>query len=467
MWPQIALFAISLITFVQLFIPAHGRDETPRRNLRKLLCFPIFWLGLLLMIYILIQALNPAIGVGHKDVENWIGFSSTWWTYPIKHVDWLPSGVKAPFAYSNAWRALMNWATPLLALWTAWVGLTRRRSVVILFWLICLNGAAISLVGLAQQMTGTDLLLWNFDSSNPLFFGPFPYRNHAGAFMYPILALCLGMFFYYSQRARRRMQKSHPGIVFLLLGAVIAVALTAALSRGTVIMALAVLVMFLCLYFFRLVQSRSFGIFIAGSILLLVALAATIYGVMKFGDIERFEERFKSWSSSEGGALSDSSVQMRLMMAKATAEMYLDRPVYGWGAGSFQWAFRTYQFKKEYEPIWRLRWHRSEYGWREVRLRITHAHCDLLQFAAELGAVGGGFLVLIVLYLAGMLCYYIRALSCEHVMILSGCLLALVHASFEFNLSNPSVLLLVTLTTALTVIWMRQNPRFQQAEENT
>ncbi|MBC2595624.1 O-antigen ligase family protein [Ruficoccus amylovorans] len=465
MWPQVILFGISVLTFAQLFIPAHRRDEVPKQYLRRLLRFPVFWAGLLLLVFILIQAFNPSMRVGHKDIEGWTHFSSAWWLAPVKHIDWLPTSVDAPFSVGNAWRSLMNWATPLLGMCTAWVGLSRRRSVIVLFWLICLNGVVLGGVGLAQQLTGADMILWSYSSSNGEFFGTYPYRNHAGAYFYPILALSSGMYFYYMRRAHRRMQKSHPGIVFLVIGVSLALTLAACLSRGGILMGAVVLLAFVLLYFVSIIMHKSFRTLIGGIVVLLVLLVGTSYVLVGIVGVEGIEARFRSTIKEKDGNLElDRSSQMRLLMSRATSEMFLDRSAYGWGAGSYRWIFRNYQMKPEYDALWRVHYKRKG-QWRFYRLGIQYAHCDILQFASETGAVGVGLITALGLSWLGLILYYIRAVSFEHVMILLGCLLALVHASFEFNLSNPSVLVLVSLLVALTVTWLRLNPRFANKGE--
>ncbi|QYY36559.1 O-antigen ligase family protein [Ruficoccus sp. ZRK36] len=463
--PQLILFGISLLTFIQLFIPSNPRDEAPRMHMRSLLRFPLFWVGGLLLVYIIIQGLNPAYRVEYKDVDQWQLTSWAWSMVPVNHIDWLPSGVSAPYEHGSAWRALVNWAAVIMGIWSAWVGLKRRSCVEALFWVICINGSVIALVGVLQQMTGSDTLLWTFASSNKNFFGPFHYRNHAGAYLYPILTLCLGMFFYYSRRARRRMQRSHPGIVFLLLGLLIVVAQTMNGSRGAFLMSVGALLVFILLFFVRILSSGSFRSMIAGIVVLLLVLATGGFAVVRFGDLPAIEKRFESLRLSDrSGLTKDASANMRVLMSQATAEMYLDRPVWGWGAGSYRWAIRHYQLMDKYRLLWVSHNLDPENGLPYARI-IIHGHNDILEFAAELGAVGGGLLVLIILFWGGAVLYYWRALECEHLMILSGAGLALIHATFEFNLSNPSILLLVSTVTAATVTWMRLHPRFQPKED--
>ncbi|MDP0498054.1 MAG: O-antigen ligase family protein [Verrucomicrobiota bacterium JB024] len=468
MWPQIALFAISLLTFLQLFIPAHGRDEIPRRLLGKLLRFPVFWLGLALLVYIFIQALNPSLKVVHKDIPDWVIREGTWMMVPVKHIDWLPTSVEAPFRYMNAWRSLMLWAMPLLAMWTAWIGLSNRRSVVILLWIIGLNGAALGLVGLAQQLTGAELLLWNFEiPKHVLPFSSFYYRNHAAAYLYPTLGVCLSLFFYYQGRARRRMQRSHPGIMLLLLALTISVALFASSSRGGILMGGVLLGVFALLYLLSVLRSRSLRVALEAGVLGLVLCGVGYLAMMRFVDVESVKGRFEEFVGEEGKLAGDKSSDLRVMIWKATYDMYKEHPWLGWGGGSYRWAFRNYQLKPEYEQLWRTYIVPKRSPPFYVYYSIKYAHSDLLQYLTELGVAGGALLAGLTLSWIGLAIYYIRALDSEHVMLFVGGIVALAHASFEFNLSNPTVLILVSLIVALGVTWMKLAPCLRQPDDNT
>jgi hypothetical protein len=84
---------------------------------RRLVRFPLFWLGLVYLGFVTCQALNPAAVLVSTPL---------WWRLDfVEPIAWLPSGVDAPFARMNAWRVLVIHGAAWLAVCAAWTGLTR------------------------------------------------------------------------------------------------------------------------------------------------------------------------------------------------------------------------------------------------------------------------------------------------------------------------------------------------------
>jgi len=96
-WSQIISLILAAVGFVIALIPRrYTEEQTGSNSFRlvmapRLLRFPIFWIGLLLLGYITMQGLNPA----------WSYFQSDrgWWMQPIDYIKWLPAGVRAPWEY--------------------------------------------------------------------------------------------------------------------------------------------------------------------------------------------------------------------------------------------------------------------------------------------------------------------------------------------------------------------------------
>ncbi len=88
-WSQLLAAGLSLLALVITLWP--GARYTTSRNgaaqgaawsmLRR---FPIFWAGLALFGYVLIQHLNPAFAYQHSGGE--------WWLETLPHFSWLPAG---------------------------------------------------------------------------------------------------------------------------------------------------------------------------------------------------------------------------------------------------------------------------------------------------------------------------------------------------------------------------------------
>ncbi len=94
-WGQWTSLGLSIVGFVIALIPRdYTEDHTGAGAFRlvcwpKLVTFPLFWLGLAMLVYVAMQAFNPAwIFVRNEKV---------WWMQAVAHVTWLPSGVRVPF----------------------------------------------------------------------------------------------------------------------------------------------------------------------------------------------------------------------------------------------------------------------------------------------------------------------------------------------------------------------------------
>ena len=112
----------------------------------RLLRFPFFWISLLFLVYISIQGLNP------QWEQKYVG--TAWYMEHSpegSYVDWLPTGVDTDYKPVSALR-VFNFYTAAFALsWGLWVGLRRRKTVLIALWAFTLSGVSMSAVAIAQK----------------------------------------------------------------------------------------------------------------------------------------------------------------------------------------------------------------------------------------------------------------------------------------------------------------------------
>ena len=103
-WSQLTSLALAVLGMLSALLPREDDTElndAPRVRrwpARQLFAFPVFWLGLLFLGYLVIQGLNPA--------WRFLSNEDTWWLEPVAHISWLPSSVDAPFVRANSWRTL-------------------------------------------------------------------------------------------------------------------------------------------------------------------------------------------------------------------------------------------------------------------------------------------------------------------------------------------------------------------------
>jgi O-antigen ligase len=416
-WSQLASLGLSMTAFAVALLPRTDADPSDRPAAR-LLGFPAFWAGLVLMVYISLQGLNPA---WRFELD-----AKSWWLVPVQHDPLLPSGVDGPYSRSNPWRALVIFGSAWILACSVWSGLLRRQSYRLMFGATVFGGAILAFVGLVQQITGSDRIFWGYKAPEKAqFMASFIYRNHAGAYFNLVLALAVGLAGWHWRRVQRRLEGPGAAIAFGFAAALIALAVIFSASRMSIVLLVA----------FTLAaalgpaikthsepgghrRSRSWAI------MAIPAVCVLAIGIVSF-QASGVWERFAALVASPSATL-----RSRILTRDAALTMLKDRWVLGWGAGCFRYGFPLYS--QRYPEIYYSGGGRLQY-W-------EHAHDDLLEFPIELGAVGmipiAAALVFAIWRLLGSRFWRNPVSLCAA----AGCLLTLVHAWVDFVFQNPAVL---------------------------
>lgn len=449
MWPIWTGLAFGVVGFMLSLINRHYTAEHAREGEFKLVMwpklvrFPIFWLGLLLLAYIAIQSANPAL--------RYINDGQFWRVASIGHIEWLPTGVDAPMTETgpgrpwevmNGWRMLAIYAAPWLTVCALWVGVTRRVTLVALFGVIAVNGGLLALVGALQKAAGNDKLLWLVTARNNYFVASFPYKNHAGAYFNLVLAVSIALTFWYFTRGERRSGGANPAPLYGLCGVLAVLIVLLSLARVATILMVVFLALMLVAGGLWLARSSADSGSRAVAVLLGLMLLVFIGGGVAFLDKGQAMEKLERLADSERKP----SIEDRLVAQKATWDMFRDKWLTGWGAGSFRYYFPVYQ--QHYPSIYML-----PDGRRRENSRWEYAHNDYLQTLAELGVIGGGLIA------AGLAFWALKllrhgALTRPHLLILllgQGLLLA--NAWTDLPLYCPAVLLTWCVLWVLTARW--------------
>jgi hypothetical protein len=315
--------------------------------------------------------------------------------------------------------------------------LNRRRSVRLLLGLLCLNTLALALFGTVRHLLGAERI---FGQEVPgYFFATFIYKNHWSAFALLSLCAAIGLLFHYRSDPPAQRGRSRNNPMFLFVAATALIALTVPLKQsrsGTVLLLVVLLALALRAVFAALASRRlSFG----GRVGAAAGLAAAIGGFVWFGytlaepavrgGIRRTEQQVSAYVERD-------QPDVRVHIARDTWTMAQAAPLWGWGAGSYPLVMPAY-LGAEF---------RSRRTGELTQLAID-AHCDWLQFLAELGWVGFGLLLLTpasatVLYVAKGRGSPVSRWT------LFGCGLILVYAIGDFPFQNPAVFLLFSVTAA-------------------
>jgi O-antigen ligase len=423
LWSQTLSLALSLLEFALALLPRrtdslHGPTSAVAiAPFRRLVAFPIFWAGAMLLAYVAVQGLNPA----WRYRTN----ADIWWLEPTNHFSWLPSGVAAPLARSNSWAVLMIFASVWLTVCAIWTGLLRRKSYRVLCAVLASNAGVLGVIGLMQIATHSKRIFWSYVPSNEYFVASFIYPNHGGAYFNLIVGLVAGCAWWYFGRAPR--DHASPWLIALFTGAGFAAAGIVLLSYSR--MSSALLALFLVLAALAAGLALALRPKQAGPRASLAPFLLAIAGIVALGLVAiatpRGWQRFSPLLLNPGSVIDD-----RAQLRAATADMLADRWLLGWGAGSFRYAF----------PLYARKYSALNYAANGDRLYWEHAHDDLLEFPAELGLLG-------LLPLGFGLGFFARRLAKARfwqnpvsLTVVTGCVLTLAHAWMDFVFQNPAVL---------------------------
>ncbi len=430
LWTQYILSVLSVIGFLILFVRFEDHSAGRRENLNRLVRFPVFWLGLMLMLYMGIQAFNVA----------WVYATDgrVWWLQRLNHITWLPSGMETPIdglkiGGMNVYRMMMLYGTPWLLTCTVWVGLRRRKSILIILWVLVISYGLWSILGLTQLAAGVDRILWHYTPpSGTRPFSTIIYANHAAAYINLGLVLLFTLFLFYFNRSKRSMARSGPHIFLISIVPIIITSLICTYSSAGMFIGAVILLLFVLVY---LIQVYSLRRFIGNPIplvILIVMIAGLGVVLLKVIDQKHLLSEIKLLQINLESGLEE---ELRIPLYEATTEMVKDKWVYGWGAGSYRFYFPVYQ--RHYSELSILK--------RGKPIFFRYAHNDFLQIPAELGAVGSAFIVLIVLYWLRKWLSLGRFMGLPLFMLVAGCALVSSQALVDFPFYNPAVLTTISV----------------------
>lgn len=429
-WSQMISLGLAAAAFLLglALNPQPPLAETPVSRWRKLAAFPPFWIGLLILGLICAHAFNSA--------WQTVQFEGMFWIIPVDHVEWLPSGVEAPFERMNAARHLVVLSSAYLTLLTLCLFIARTRLLRLLLAVVLFNGLILTGVGFLQILQPAEKVLWMRETKSQ-FLASFIYRNHGAAYFNLLLAAAVGFYLFLRERywkdiGRRKVDASP---IFFFLGLTIFTLVVFSQSRAGAAVAVGLgILAFLFSFGHGLVWHRlkeTLGLTFLYLLLFAVFTGTFVY----IWGWDRITERFARMIDEQGQV--EWSVRKQGYMA--TLEIFQAKPVWGWGAGSFEYVFPAYQ--EQYpEILVRGR----------TRLIWEYAHSDPLQLLAEYGSVGAA------LFLALFLCWawgFFRNKGYRRVLPLwcaIGAFGALAHSHVDFVFYNPAVFITTVVLFALS-----------------
>ncbi|HTB80878.1 MAG TPA: O-antigen ligase family protein [Opitutaceae bacterium] len=417
-WSQLASAGLALGAIVVALLPRLPVDGAVVHLERwpRLRRFPVFWAGLVLFAYMIVQALNPAFDYQSEG--------TTWWLVPLDHAGWLPAGMRVPFDDMSIWRSLVIWGSCWLTVCALWTGITHRRSILWLLMALSVNAFVFAAFGLVQRASGTVEVYWTRPVGFPYFFAAIIYKNHASAFFGLLAFVTIGLTIRAFWQSRRHRERSNPGIILLLFALILMLAIALSFSFSGMILFGAGLLLVMPVTLWRYAKafprSRS-RIPVLLTVSLLLLLTAGLGAASGYADLR---DKVHALMAGDGRH----SARERWLAARGGWKMFEDRWATGWGAGCFRYGFTKYQHE---EP--------ELTRWRQLRLRWEHVHDDWLELLIEFGVIGS-------LPVVFMMAYWFRQIVRLHLWrkpaicpILCGLGILCLNGLFDFPFHNPAV----------------------------
>lgn len=394
----------------------------------RLKTFPIFWGGLATFAYVALQMLNPAYDYHREGAD--------WWLEARTHLGWLPAGMRTPAAIANPARTLLLWFPAWAAACALWTALRHRRALGWTLTAVAINGAAFALFALMQKAAGTAAIYGVVRPASGNFVGAILYSNHAAAYFNLLTALCLALALHRWERDRHRPAGGGPAILYLLGAALCAAGTLLTVSFSGIIF-LGIEVVFAAILVLPRWQQHGTGgrqtalLLGAGLCALLLLLGGRVVA-------SRLEDHFSNKLADWGAR----SAESRLASYTRGVEMWQDRWLLGWGAGSFRYGFTKYSrdiSELPDQPGRRFFW--------------EHLHNDWLEWLIELGVLG--FMPILL-----MSVWWLRRQfpwgfwrDSPRAMLGAGLLLPAAFACIDFPFQNPAVLITAATLLALHANW--------------
>lgn len=297
-----------------------------------------------------------------------------------------------------------------------------RRSLYVLFFF----GSGFALIGSLMRLTETELFLWTFEFREPAAFATFFYKNHGAYFC--LLSAGIGCGLIHSTWRREGGSGHFPEktVSLVALTFLCFTAIPLANARGATLVGLPLFLAFIAslglLGDFG-ARARRFQVSLAVAALLLGGGYLAVSGQID-KDLQRSERQIELVRGQGLTAIG------RPALYRDTLSIIRDRPVWGWGIGSFIHIHPIYAGPEFYRND-------SNYP-----VAYEFAHSDVLQMVCEMGYLGTALLLgpffAIFIALVGKVNWSPRRFAC---WLVGSAALVAVTALFDFPLSAPAIAL--------------------------
>gem|GEM_PF-3801096 len=423
-WAQIGSVALSLLCLIVAVWPSRINGAA---NFHALLRFVPFWMGLFVLLYMVVQVLNPS-WVLSPNLDGRL--------VPVRqdYIHWLPNGIRTPIYRMNPLLMVMVLAPGWMLMCSIWAALRRPKSMRIMLWVMVLNASMFSVVGLLQAISHSKKMLWLFDAPAGLnsFWGMIGNPNHASAFMNLGLGAAFALILFYTGPLSKKQDLSKGGSFLMLIpfSVIILGGVVQAMSRAGILVAGIICAAFMVLVLYRFVRAmlqsgnRQMALVFSGVLALIVLVIGA--GVISTVDMERVMKEMKTLTSVANDPLDDS----RYYINMASLDLFERHPVLGNGAGCYRYFIGGPQQK--YPQLMPKRY----------RLNLVFAHNDYINYLCDIGIVGSLPLGLCAFGpMAFVLFFRRKGLDSFSVAGFVALGAVLLHVAFEFFMQHPLVVM--------------------------
>ncbi len=367
-----------------------------------------------------VSLMNPS----HEPLPG----KSIGWSERTTWVTWLPATVDRATTVSET----LPWLSALLlgaAIRQAEFG---RRATRLLWAALLAHGLLVALVGAYFFFVDRGHILGLVRARHGYHFASFVYRNHWSAYVLLLVALALGFAF----SALRRWQGGRGRLDATVAGFGVAALLALTLPMPGSRSGLLIVSGMLGFAVFRIgwVLWRARTVELSSPLVRLVRVGGGLLlaGLILAGGVMLNRDTFRPhWvrTQTQIKGLLSGAEDLRMSLSRDTLQLAADRPVWGWGVGSFGLVF----------PVYQGDYLRAPSG--EITTQVLHAHNDWAELAAETGAVGLLALIMPVAFLV------IRGARADGVMgswVTLGTGVVMAYALVDFPMHCPAVLFLWT-----------------------
>ena len=372
---------------------------------------------------------------------QWIGFQNPSYQptsrelsaslYVLDASPWLPTTASVYRGKSFLWL----WSGILLWTFLSACTVRNRDNIARHLFGLFLGFSIIAAIGAFVRLSGSDKILWIFESHTSYFFATIFYKNHWGSLAVLMTGLGIGLTFRLWRKERGNGHFPDQTVSFGCLVFVIALTIPLANARGAT---LALIGLVIALAFSLITQQRRkklgwkpLSITVVSLVAGISLLAYLNRDALETG-IERTERQLNEYTQEQ-----EKYPELRGYLWEDALKAFADRPWTGWGIGSYVHIQTIYAGEKL----------RSLGNGQQPPL-VEFAHNDWIQFLVEFGVIGT--LLLILPPLAAVFVAFRQGTPGRLAKWMGACLLALLFTAFlDFPFGNPVICLTVGWIAAL------------------